>query len=146
MTIYGRVSPDGLILETADCVDADDLAKRFHASLVSQFVELPDDAARGDNFLNGVLTPAPAEPESEEPADPVVIRKVPAAEFWSALTRAERIAVRGSADAEVEDFRSQLETVGHVDLDDADDQALFARLVTEGVLTQASLDAVNALR
>ena len=145
MAKFGRLSSTGLIYETHEAVDADDLATHFVASIADQFVSIPDNAAVGDTYADGTLTPAPVvtEPEPEAPVDP---RLAPAAEFWSALTRAERIAIRASTDANVVDFRNQLEVNGHVDLADADEQALFTQLVTDSVLSQASVDAVNALR
>lgn len=145
MANFGRLSAAGLILETHEAIDADDLATHFVASIASDFVSIPDNAAVGDTYSDGTLTPRPVQPEPE-PVPVVVNRLAPAAEFWSALTRAERIALRASTDANVVDFRNQLEVNGHVDLADSDEQALFTQLVTDSVLSQASVDAVNALR
>lgn len=141
MAIYGRVNAQGLIMETCD----GDPSTRFHPDLAGEFIELADNAAVGDTWVDGALakkTVSAPEPEAEVAEE----RRAPYVEVMNALTRTERIAVKASTDAEVQDLLSQIELNGYLDLENTEDQAVLSGLVADSVISQASLDAINALR
>lgn len=141
MTVYGRVNAQGLIMETC----AGDPSTLFHEDIASQFIELADNAEPGDTWSNDALTKKVI-PEPEEEPEVVEERFAPYVEVMNTLTRSERIAVKASTDADVKDLLSQIELNGYLDLDDSDDQAVLTDLVSDSVISQASLDAINALR
>lgn len=141
MAIYGRVNAQGLIMETCD----EDPSTRFHPDLAGEFIELADNATVGDTWSDGTLTKktvSAPEPEAEVAEE----RRAPYVEVMNALTRTERIAVKASTDVEVQDLLSQIELNGYLDLENTEDQAVLSGLVTDSVISQASLDAINALR
>ena len=86
------------------------------------------------------------ESDPEEEPEVVEERFAPYVEVMNTLTRSERIAVKALTDADVKDLLSQIELNGYLDLDDSDDQAVLTGLVSDSVISQASLDAINALR
>lgn len=144
MAIYGRITEDGLVLEVCEL----DPATCFHPDIAVEFEEVPDGAAPGDSVVNGKLVKAPEPEAPEAPAEPVVQRLVPRAEFLGALQRSERIALEGERgnNAELNDFLTMLEINGVFDLDNAEDIELLDSLVKDNVLSDASLAAIQALR
>ncbi len=141
MATFARLSSAGLVLE----VSSSDPAECFHPDLASSFIEVPEGSASGDTVVDGVLTKQVI-PEAEVPEEAPVERKVPTADFLSSLSRSERIAVKASTDAEVVDLLEQMNANGFIDLDDSDDQLVLTSLVSDSVISQASLDTINALR
>lgn len=141
MATFARLSSAGVVLETTKT----DPAVTFHPDIASFFVEVPEGAASGDTVVGTVLTKKVL-PAVEEPEEAVEERKVSPAAFLSTLSRSERIAVKGSTDAEVIDLLEQMNANGFIDLDDNDDQSVLTSLVSDAVISQASLDKINALR
>jgi hypothetical protein len=144
MTLYARLSESGLVLETCCCNDP---AACFHPDIAKEFKKVPEGAEPGDSIENGkVVKPTPPEP-LPAPA-PVETRNVSRMEFLNTLTRTERIALTdlSADDAELQDFLTQLEINGHFDLLDQDDIALLDRLEAQGVLSEATVTAVKALK
>jgi hypothetical protein len=141
MATFARLSSAGIVLEITKGNPADN----FHPDLASSFVEVPDGSASGDTVVDGVLSKQVI-PEVEEPEEAVEERKVPTAEFLSTLSRSERIAVKASTDAEVVDLLEQMNSNGFIDLDNTEDQSVLTSLVSDSVISQASLDKINALR
>ena len=141
MTVYGRINAQGLIMETC----AADPSTLFHPDIAGEFIELVDNAEPGDTWSNDALTKKVI-PEPEEEPEPDEERFAPYVDVMNTFTRTERIAVKGSTDADVKDLLSQIELNGYLDLDDTDDKAILTGLVSDSVISQASLDAIYALR
>lgn len=90
----------------------------FTSDIVAQFVEVPD-AVEDGWILNGETWEVPPAPVIPEPVAPVVIPpKVSPIEFKLLFTVQERVAIKASADAIVQDFFSIVEDprLTHVDL------------------------------
>jgi hypothetical protein len=145
MAHFARLSETGLVLEVCCC---EDIAQCFHPDIAKEFREAPEGAEPGDTVEDGKLKKAPAPAELPAPAAPVEKRLVSKAEFMSALTRGERIALTdlSGEDAELRDFLAMLEALGHLDLDNQDDIALLERLKTAGVLSEASVQKITESR
>lgn len=143
MTMYARLSDSGLVLETCE----HDPAKCFHPDLAREFQKIPAGAEPGDSIVGGKVVKAEI-PDSPPAPQPLESRLVPRNDFLNALTRSERIAISELAadDAELKDFLTQLEINGHFDLRDADDIALLDRLQAQGVLSEATVETVKALK
>lgn len=143
MTLYARLTEEGLVLETCE----HNPATCFHPDIASEFTEIPAGAEPGDSVVDGKVVKAEI-PEPLPAPEPVEPRLVPRIDFFNALTRAERIAISDAAanDAELKDFLVQLEINGHFDLRDADDNALLDRLQEQGVLSEATVATVKALK
>lgn len=143
MTLYARLSADGLVLETCE----HEPAKCFHPDLAKEFTKIPAQAEVGDSIVDGKVV-KPVIPDPLPTPQPIESRLVPRNDFMNTLTRVERIAIADVAadDAELRDFLKQLEANGHFDLRDADDIALLERLQTQGVLSEVTVTAVKALK
>ena len=93
----------------------------YHPTVaVSYDTQVPDDAANGDTFKNGVLTkrPVPIIPEPVTP-EPVVAKppKVTVIEYKMLFTSAERIAVKASADPVIIDLQELMNDPRTVNVD-----------------------------
>lgn len=142
MTKHARLSSAGVVME----VCCHDPAVCFHPDIASMFVEVTEDAEPGDTIVDGVAVKPEPEPEPELP--PRENKKITREQFNGCLTRAERVGLKtlASTDAEVEDLLDQLVATNHVDIDEEENTTLFARLVTDGAMSQASLDKIYAFR
>lgn len=143
MTLYARLSETGLVLETCE----HEPAGCFHPDLAKEFTKVPAGAEAGDSIIDGKVV-KPVKPEPLPVPEPVVLRLVTRSEFLAALSRTERIAISdvSADDAELKDFMAQLELNGHFDLEDADEIALLDRLQAQGILSEATVNAVKALK
>jgi len=143
MTLYARLTEDGLVLETCE----HEPTGCFHPDIAKEFQTVPEGAEPGDSIVSGKIVKAvtPDPPPAQVPTEQ---RLVPRNEFLNALTRVERIAINDVAndDAELKDFLNQLEINGHFDLEQGEDIALLDRLEAQGVLSEASVTAIKALK
>lgn len=91
----------------------------FHPDIAKLYdTEVPDDAANGDGWIDGQLVkPVIPDPVPVEPPAPVP-PKVSPVEFKLLFTAQERVAIKASTDAIVQDFFSIVEDprLTHVDL------------------------------
>lgn len=91
----------------------------FHPDIAKLYdTEVPDDAANGDGWIDGQLVkPVIPDPVPVEPPAPVP-PKVSPVEFKLLFTSVERVAIKASTDAIVQDFFSIVEDprLTHVDL------------------------------
>ena len=92
----------------------------FHPDIARHYdTPVPDEAQNGDPYVDGVWSakPAPTPPEPTEAPAPVP-PKVSPIEFKLLFTAPERVAIKASADAIVQDFFSIVEDprLTHVDL------------------------------
>jgi len=144
MTLYARLTAEGLVLETCDL----DPSQCFHPDIAQEFQEVPAGAEAGDTITDGEVIKPVAPPEPELPAEPIEKRLVPRADFMGALTRAERIALTTEAEsnAELRDFLELLQINGNFDLSNAEDVDLLDQLQAQGVLSEASVAAIKTLR
>lgn len=144
MTIYGRITEEGLVLEVCEL----DPATCFHPEIAKEFKKIPAGAAPGDGVVNGKLVKAP-EPEPLQVVTPVAQeRLVSRGEFFGALLRSERIALESerAANAELNDFLVMLDLNGSFSLDNSEDIDLLKALVTGKTLSEGSLVKIQALR
>lgn len=143
MTLYARLSDTGLVLETCE----HEPSECFHPDIAKEFSEVPAGAEAGDSIVDGKVVKAVI-PDPLPTPEPKESRLVPRSDFLNALTRTERIAISDVAadDAELKDFLTQLEVNGHFDLRDADDVALLDRLQAQGILSEATVEKVKALK
>lgn len=143
MALYARLSEQGLVLEVCE----HEPAKCFHPDIAIEFQEIPVGAEPGDSIVGDKIIKAEI-PDPPPAPQPLESRLVPRSDFMNALTRGERIALSELAadDAELKDFLTQLEINGHFDLRDADDIALLDRLQAQGVLSEATVETVKALK
>lgn len=146
MSIYGRKNDAGLVLEIHECGSEEELATHFHPSLLELFVLLPDDAEPGDTITDGVAVKPepPEEPPLAEKPDKVITRE----QFLGCFTRDQRLAMKAlrSSNEDVDDMYDMLESTNHINIDDAENKALFESLKTGGTIDQAALDKIDALR
>lgn len=143
MTLYARLTEDGLVLETCE----HDPNECFHPDIAKEFQVIPQGAEPGDSVISGKIVKAVVR-DPLPVQSPLEQRLVPRNDFLNALTRVERIAINDVAndDAELKDFLALLEINGHFDLEQGEDIALLDRLQAEGVLSEASVTAIKALK
>lgn len=143
MAKHARLNATGFVLETCD----GDPSTLFCKQLADQFVEVPADAVTGDTITDGKAV----KPVIEKIDPPPVVkqpRMAPRAEVLDAMTRAQRVAIKGlrATDEEVDDFMAQLEAKGALDLDNTEDITLLDKLVTDKVLSSEVVAVIKALR
>ncbi len=123
-----------------DIAPAGDPADFYHPDVAAFYnTDVPDEAANGDTFENGVLTkrpiPEPALPEPVVPAPP----KLSPIEFKLCFQPGERVAIKAArvTDPILEDAFSLLDDprLTHVDLALASTQGLIDYCVAQGLLT-----------
>jgi|GEM_PF-1326445 len=140
MTKHARIQDDGLVLEICTA----DPATLFVEEIASQFVAVPETVEVGDvkkgNTFQKVEVALPPEPE----ARPKVVSQ---SAFYSALSSAERIALRSaqSTDALIDDFLMMLETTGNAEISSADGVAALAHFKAQGYISAGSVDKIKAL-
>ena len=146
MAKFARLSADSLVIETHECESLEVLATHFYHTIAEQFVAVPDDAEPGDTIKDGAAVKPPAPPAPEPPAkqDTLVVRE----QFLACFTRSQRVAMKAlrASNAEVDDMYDGLESTNHINIDDAENIALFASLKSGGTIDQAALDKIDALR
>ena len=113
-------------------------AELFHPDIAVNYdTDVPDDIIVGATLENGVwVNPAPIEPP--ETTEPVVeYKKVTPIEFKLLFTSTERIAVKQSTDAIVQDFYELTNDprLNHVDLGLKSTQDALAYMVSIGLIT-----------
>ena len=146
MAKFARLSSDSLVIETHECESLEVLATHFYPTIAEQFVAVPDDAEPGDTITDGAaVKPAPSpEPEAPPVPDKIVTRQ----EFLACFTRAQRVAMKAlrATNDDVDDMYDGLESTNHINIDDAENVALFASLLSGGTIDQAAVDKIDALR
>lgn len=112
-------------------------AESYHPDIAALYdTEVPDEAQNGDSYVDGVWIAKPI-PEyvAPTPAAPIP-PKVSPVEFKLLFTAQERVAIKTSADAIVQDFFELVNDprLTHVDLALQSTQAALAYLTALGIL------------
>lgn len=117
-----------------------DPAAIYHPDIAALYdTDVPDDAHNGDSFANGVWTPKPApEPTPAPEPIPPTPPKVSPVEFKLLFTATERVAIKTSSDAIVQDFFELVNDprLTYVDLALQSTQDALAYLTTLGILAE----------
>lgn len=141
MANFARLDDSGVVIETA----ASDPAELFFEELAAQFISVPETVKPGwkKDGKNW------AEPEPVALPEPPAAPKPPLAKasFLDALTRAERLALRGarSSDPIVDDFLLMMDETGIADITSSDGEQALAHFVSEGYLTAERVEAIKGL-
>ena len=146
MAKFVRLTSDNVVIETHECESLTELAKHFYPTIAEQFVAAPDDAEAGDTITDGVAVKPPApEPAPAPPAEDKIVTRE---QFLACFTRAQRVAMKAlrSTNDDVDDMYDGLESTNHINIDDAENVALFASLLSGGTIDQAAVDKIDALR
>lgn len=122
-------------------------AESYHPDVAALYdTQVPDDAAPGDTFENGVLTPKPVPeyvaPEPVAPTPP----KVSPVEFKLLFTSAERVAIKVArpTDPVLDDFFDIVDDprLTHVDLALASVQGALHYLAAISLITDARREEI----
>lgn len=109
----------------------------YHPDIATLYdTDVPDDAQNGDSYADGVWTAKPApEPVAAEPVAPTP-PKVSPVEFKLLFTAQERVAIKTSNDAIVQDFFELVNDprLTHVNLALQSTQDALAYLTAIGIL------------
>lgn len=112
-------------------------ASIYHPRIAAFYnIDVPDEAQNGDSYIDGVWTAKPApEPVVSEPVAPVP-PKVSPVEFKLLFTAQERVAIKTSNDATVQDFFELVNDprLTHVNLALQSTQDALAYLTAIGIL------------
>ena len=92
----------------------------YHPAVAANYdTQVPDAAANGDSFVNGVLTKRPIPEVATPTPEPVVAKppKVTVIEYKMLFTSAERIAVKASVDPVIIDLQELMNDPRTVNVD-----------------------------
>lgn len=126
-------------------------AESYHPDIAKLYdTQVPDEAASGDTFVDGVLTPKPVPVYVAPEPVPVKPPKVTVIEYKMLFTSAERIAAKASIDSVIVDLRELMDDPRTVNVDlslqsisDALDYMTAIGLIAAGRKAQILLGVVT---